>query len=256
METEISGLPVQKIAELLDSAEPGEVDRLLFLLESDPRKGAKRLLESRERNFLRREKERRRIESSLRFERELRERGFVLIAGVDEAGRGALAGPLVAAAVILPENCDLGIRDSKEILPEKREGLFEAITRTAIGWSTAEVPAEEIDEVGLAAANRLALMRAVEALPVLPDYLLSDAFPLDGTSVPVMAVIKGDKVSASVGAASVLAKVTRDRLMRRFHRRFPSFYFDQNKGYGTAEHLEALRKNGPCSLHRRSFRWG
>ncbi|GIV00174.1 MAG: ribonuclease HII [Actinomycetota bacterium] len=189
-----------------------------------------------------------------RYERELRAQGFSRIAGVDEAGRGALAGPLVAGAVILPEGFELeGLADSKALSPAAREALFERIVREAVAWSVRRCTPARIDRRGLHRMNLWLLRRCVRTLPVEPDYVLSDGFAIGRLPVPSLSIRKGDAVVASVAAASILAKVVRDRIMDGYHRRFPVYGFDRNRGYGTRDHLEALRRYGPCPIHRRSF---
>ena len=190
-----------------------------------------------------------------RYERRLRARGFRLIAGVDEAGRGALAGPLVAAAVILPEGFDLdGINDSKVLTALQRERAFVRIRSEAVAVSVCRVMPSRIDHRGLHRSNLFLLRRVFRELPVPPDFVLSDGFPLRGLRVPHLSIKKGDEVTASVAAASIVAKVTRDRIMERYHRRFPQYGFDTNRGYGTAAHWQALERWGPTPIHRRSFK--
>jgi ribonuclease HII len=190
-----------------------------------------------------------------RYERELRQQGFCLVAGVDEAGRGALAGPLVAGAVILPERFDLdGIDDSKRLSPGQREAAYERIVREAVAWSVRRCMPTRIDRRGLHRSNVALLRRCVTSLPVEPDYVLSDGFPVRRLPVPNLSIKKGDAVTASVAAASILAKVTRDRMMDRYHRRFPAYGFDHNRGYGTPEHRDAIRRVGPSPIHRYSFK--
>src|SRR5262245_32705175 len=182
-----------------------------------------------------------------RYERGLREQGFHLIAGVDEAGRGALAGPLVAAAVILPAEFDLdGINDSKQLTALQREAAFERIMRDAVAWSACRCTPTRIDRRGL--------RRGVTTLGVVPDYVLSDGFPVRRLGIPNLSIKKGDAVTASVAAASIVAKVTRDRMMDRYHRRFPLYGFDHNRGYGTKDHRDAIRRHGPSPIHRYSFK--
>jgi ribonuclease HII len=190
-----------------------------------------------------------------RYERGLREQGFRLVAGVDEAGRGALAGPLVAGAVILPDDFDLeGIDDSKKLTPSQREVAYERIVGGAVAWTVKKCMPTRIDRRGLHRSNVALLRRCVVSLPVEPDYVLSDGFPIRRLPVPNLSIKKGDAVTASVAAASIVAKVTRDRMMDRYHRRFPAYGFDHNRGYGTAEHRDALRRFGPTPIHRYSFK--
>jgi ribonuclease HII len=189
------------------------------------------------------------------YERGLRAQGFRLVAGVDEAGRGALAGPLVAGAVILPEDFDLdGIDDSKKLTPLQREAAFERIVREAVAWTVRTCMPTRIDHRGLHRTNIALLRRCVVSLPIEPDYVLSDGFPIRRLPVPNLSIKKGDEVTASVAAASIVAKVTRDRMMERYHRRFPVYGFDHNRGYGTNEHRDAIRRYGPSPIHRFSFK--
>ena len=190
-----------------------------------------------------------------RYERGLREQGFSRVAGVDEAGRGALAGPLVAAAVILPEGFDLdGIADSKVLSATAREHGYERIVRDAVAWCVCRCMPTRIDRRGLHKTNLWLLRRCVTTLSVEPDYVLTDGFPVRRLSMPNLSIKKGDAVTASVAAASIVAKVTRDRMMDRYHRRFPVYGFDRNRGYGTPEHRAAIREHGPSPIHRFSFK--
>lgn len=188
-----------------------------------------------------------------RYERTLRDQGFGRIAGVDEAGRGALAGPMVAAAVVLPEAFDLdGIRDSKLLSAAQRSAAF---TRIIAGAQVAivRVTPREIDRRGLHRCNLALLRKAPCELDPAPDYVLTDGFAPARMPCPTLSVKKGDAVCASIAAASIVAKVTRDRVMDKLHRRFPAFGFDHNRGYGTPDHLEALEHHGPTEIHRLSF---
>jgi ribonuclease HII len=188
-----------------------------------------------------------------RYERTLREQGFHLIAGVDEAGRGALAGPLVAAAVVLPEDfAPDGIDDSKVLTANQRERAFERIVASA-AYAVAKAEPGVIDRRGLHRSNIHLLRRCIRALDPAPEYALTDGFPVPRMPCPSLAIKKGDAVAVSVAAASIVAKVTRDRIMNRVHRRYPAFGFDHNKGYGTPEHLEVLDRLGPTPIHRLSF---
>ena len=188
-------------------------------------------------------------------ERALRARGFLLVAGIDEAGRGPLAGPVVAAAVILPDDFALdGLNDSKKVSAAKREKLYAILTATAeIVWAVAEATVEEIDRLNILRATYLAMARAVEALPRKPDHALVDGLPVRGLPVEHTALVEGDSLSLSIAAASIVAKVTRDRLMVELDARHPQYGFARHKGYGVREHLEALRNHGPCPAHRRTF---
>jgi ribonuclease HII len=190
-----------------------------------------------------------------RYERELRDQGFRLIAGADEAGRGALAGPLVAAAVILPDGFDLeGVNDSKQLTALQREAAYERIVRGALSWTVCRCTPTRIDRRGLQKTNVWLLRRCVTTLDPAPDYVLTDGFPVKRLTVPILSIKKGDAVTASVAAASIVAKVTRDRIMDRYHRRYPMYGFDHNRGYGTTEHRDAIRRHGPSPIHRYSFK--
>jgi ribonuclease HII len=188
-----------------------------------------------------------------RYEVHLRAQGFRRVAGADEAGRGALAGPLVAAAVVLPDDFDReGIRDSKLLTEAQREVQYARIVRDC--WFVVRrIEPGVIDARGLHRSNLALLRRCVRALDPVPDYALTDGFPVPRMPCPSLGVKKGDTVAASIAAASIVAKVTRDREMRRLHRRHPQFRWDENKGYGTPEHLAALDLHGPSPLHRLSF---
>jgi ribonuclease HII len=188
------------------------------------------------------------------FERVARLCGYRRIAGIDEAGRGPLAGPVVAAAVILPRRCRLlGINDSKQLSAKDREQVYAAILEQAVGVGIGSADVAEIDQLNILEATRLAMRRAVDQLSPHPDYLLIDAVPIPEFKVPTRPIIKGDSLSVSIAAASIMAKVTRDRLMAKYHETFPEYGFLSHKGYGTAEHLERLARHGPCSIHRRTF---
>ena len=189
------------------------------------------------------------------YEYALVARGFGRVAGVDEAGRGPLAGPVAAAAVILPRpfSCPL-LNDSKKLTKKRRDLLYAEITgNPAVVWAVAMVGPEEIDRINILRATHLAMGRALEALSKKPDIALIDGLPVKGLSMPHEALVKGDGLSLSIAAASVIAKVTRDRFMERIDQEFPEYGFARHQGYGTRAHLEALRTHGPCRHHRRSF---
>jgi ribonuclease HII len=188
-------------------------------------------------------------------ERAARLNGHMLVAGVDEAGRGPLAGPVVAAAVLLPMGVEIGgINDSKLLTAEQRHELAIKIRTVAIAIGVAEASHGEIDELNIAVAGRLAMKRAVEALELEPDYLLIDGFALPEVALPQEALIKGDRRSASIMAGGIIAKTTRDAQMRAAAEVYPGYGFEEHFGYSTPQHAEALRDRGPCPIHRRSFR--
>lgn len=188
------------------------------------------------------------------FEQEARRCGYRRIAGVDEAGRGPLAGPVVAAAVILPVRCRLtGVDDSKQLSAPERDRLYAVIMDRAVGVGVGSATAEEIDRINILEATKLAMRRALAELSPTPDYVLIDAVPLLGVPMPVRPIIKGDAVSVSIAAASIVAKVTRDRLMAQLHYIYPRYNFLAHKGYGTEEHLARLAEFGPSPIHRQTF---
>lgn len=189
------------------------------------------------------------------FEVEAQQCGYRLVAGLDEAGRGPLAGPVVAAAVILPRRFRLaGLNDCKQVTEPERERLYEEIVGRAVGFRIGCASEQEIDALNILEATRLAMDRAIQALVPPPDFLLIDAVTLPRVCLPQRSIIKGDGLCRSIAAASILAKVSRDRLMREYHRRYPQYNFLAHKGYGTAEHLRLLAHYGPCEIHRRTFR--
>lgn len=188
-------------------------------------------------------------------EREIRLKGFFHLAGVDEVGRGSLAGPVMAAAVILPEKVNIGeINDSKLLSPKKRERLAGEIKKVALAWSVGLATVQEIASLNIHRASLLAMQRAVQALEIAPHCLLVDGrFRIPGLAIEQFILIRGDGLSASVAAASILAKVTRDHLMCIFHQFYPQYGFSKHKGYATAQHLKNLSSYGPCFLHREGF---
>jgi ribonuclease HII len=189
------------------------------------------------------------------FEDKARAGGFRLIAGVDEVGRGALAGPVVAAAVILDPERPLpeGLDDSKKLTARQRERIADEILQVAVAFSVGQVEPEEIDRINILEASRLAMIEALKQLDPCADYLLIDAIQLKAVQLPQKAIIHGDSISASIAAASVIAKTYRDALMRSFHEVYPQYNFIKHVGYGSREHLEALRTHGHCHIHRKSF---
>lgn len=245
-------MTVEEINRYLNEAAPSVED--LERLSADSRTGAKRLVQQFTNRQEKDRLERERLAVMYSYERAARENGFTLIAGVDEAGRGPLAGPVVAGAVILPEHYFLpGLNDSKKLTPRKREELYRVITRDALAWSVGIGEVHEIDSYNILAASKLAMGRALAALPVEPDFVLLDALELDGLTAPQLGVIGGDRLSASIAAASIVAKVTRDRWMCEMDKLFPGYGFAEHKGYPTPEHREAIARLGASGMHRKSF---
>ena len=190
------------------------------------------------------------------FEQQARELGFKFIAGIDEVGRGCVAGPVVAAACILDADKPLpdGIDDSKKLTPEKREEVAARLKTDCIAYATGQIEAEEIDRINILEATKKAMLAAIGALKPAADFLLIDALQLKACPLPQRAIIKGDALSASIAAASILAKIYRDDLMKAYDIEYPQYGFAGHKGYGAASHFAALRENGPCVLHRLTFR--
>lgn len=201
------------------------------------------------------EKELIRLKELSKYEEDCFNRGIELVAGIDEAGRGPLAGPVVAAAVILPKHALIeGVNDSKKISEKKREKLYDDIINAAIAWGVGIVDNNVIDEINILNATRMAMHNAIEALKVKPEYILIDAEKkVDTNGIPFMPIIKGDALSISIAAASIVAKVTRDRMMREYDEIFPMYGFEKHKGYGTKMHTEAIKEYGMCMIHRKSF---
>lgn len=220
----------------------------------DQRLGVKRLAE----RYLKMKEEyaaeEARIQKLLYEEKRLWEQGYLTVAGIDEAGRGPLAGPVVAAVCILPARFHLpGLNDSKKLSETRREKLFADIRDQALDYALGSAEPAEIDALNILQATKLAMKRAVEGLKTRPQYLLIDALELPYLDIPQRGIIKGDELSASIAAASILAKVTRDQWMRELHSLYPEYGFAKNKGYGTTEHMKVLQRLGPCPIHRRSF---
>jgi ribonuclease HII len=189
-----------------------------------------------------------------RHDEDLRNNGFQRIAGIDEAGRGPLAGPVVAVAVVLRGNIRIkGLRDSKKVPEKERESLFIEIRDSALDIGIGIVNHEDIDRINILRASKLAMKLAVENLSELPDFLVIDAVTLPSVPIKQTSPIKGESVSASVAAASIIAKVTRDRLMLEYHNQYPQYNFNKHKGYSTKEHMELIQLYGPCPIHRKSF---
>ena len=228
-------------------------DERLTELRSDERKGVQDLIAKFERQYAKKAERAAHFEEMQRFERAAKQKGYKMIAGIDEVGRGPLAGPVVAAAVILPEGMeDIGLDDSKKLSAKKRVEIFEVIKEQAIAIGIGIVDAFTIDKINIYEASKVAMKRAIELLPEQPDYLLIDAMKLD-TGIPEEGIIKGDAKSISIAAASIVAKEVRDQMMKDYDQLYPGYGFAQNAGYGTKVHLEGLEKLGPTPIHRMTF---
>lgn len=247
----LSQMSIREVEDVL-SSEPSE--EFLKICAKDSRQGVQRLVVRYTKHYQEQRAEFQRIQGMLTEEKKLWKNGFLYVAGLDEVGRGPLAGPVMAAACILPARFDLpGLNDSKQLSESKREKLFEQIQNQAIGYAVGSAEPAEIDALNILQATKLAMKRALEDLKIRPHFLLIDALELPQIKIPQKGIIRGDSLSASIAAASILAKVTRDRWMTELHEIYPEYGFNRNKGYGTKEHLKALQTYGPCPLHRRSF---
>ena len=245
-------LTVKEIKEHLQSVSD-EKDPFIEQCKNDGRKSVQALVDAWLKKNKRLSAMREEWQAMTSFERSLRARGYQYIAGIDEAGRGPLAGPVVAAAVILKEDCEiLGLTDSKKLSKQKREDYYSYIMEEAAAVGVGIADAHEIDELNIYEASKAAMLKAVQALDVAPDYLLIDAMSL-AVDTEQSSIIKGDAKSASIAAGACIAKVTRDRLMDEYAEKYPLYGFEKHKGYGTKEHLNALAKYGPSPIHRRSF---
>ena len=244
---------IAEIKEKTRDASLQEIPDILNVYAADTRDGVRKLIAAAQKKMDAFEKEKVRIYKMEEFERQNEEKGY--ICGIDEVGRGPLAGPVMAGAVILPPNCDiLYLNDSKQLSEKKREELYDIIMEKAIAVGIGAATPARIDEINILQADYEAMAQAVGKLTVKPDVLLIDAVHIPQLEAyEQISIIKGDAKSVSIAAASIVAKVTRDRLMKELDAQYPAYGFAQNKGYGSAEHIAALKKYGPCPLHRRSF---
>ena len=237
-----------KIKETLQAASTEKLPEFIAEYETDPRSGVQKLVASARKKLDALEKEKQRIENLKKYEREYAQYSY--ICGIDEVGRGPLAGPVV----ILPKACHiLYINDSKQLSEKKREELYDVITREAVAWAVGYASPKRIDEINILQATYEAMREAIGKLTPAPDLLLNDAVTIPGVNIRQVPIIKGDAKSISIGAASIVAKVTRDRLMEQYADVFPEYDFASNKGYGSAAHIAALKEYGPTPIHRHSF---
>ena len=243
---------IGEIREILQAASVDELPAFIAAHEKDERAGVQALINKAKKRRLDYEKELLRTEKMKEYERKYA--SFSYICGIDEVGRGPLAGPVVAGAVILPRDCRiLYLNDSKQLSEKKREELYEVIMENAVSTGLGFVSPERIDEINILQATYEAMRQAIGKLEKEPDLLLNDAVTIPGVEIRQVPIIKGDAKSVSIAAASIIAKVTRDRLMVQYDEIYPEYGFASNKGYGAAAHLEALKKYGPTLIHRRSF---
>lgn len=245
-------MTVAQISQLLEQEDVSI--RLLTTLKQDSRVSVSRLLDKWQQKQHKLLLEKQRIQKLYEQERMLTSQGYHFIAGVDEAGRGPLAGPVVVASVILPLDCHLPLlNDSKKLSAKQREQLYFAIKEVAIGVQHKAINIEIIDQVNIYQATVLGMYAVINELDPKPQAVLIDAVPLPELTMPSISLIGGDAISASIGAASIIAKVERDKLMLEIDQEFPQYGFAKHKGYGTAEHLKAIQQYGPCPIHRTSF---
>lgn len=243
---------IGEIREILQAASVDELPAFIAAHEKDERAGVQALINKAKKKRLDYEKELLRTEKMKEYERKYA--SFSYICGIDEVGRGPLAGPVVAGAVILPRDCQiLYLNDSKQLSEKKREELYEVIMENAVSTGLGFVSPERIDEINILQATYEAMRQAIGKLEKEPDLLLNDAVTIPGVEIRQVPIIKGDAKSVSIAAASIIAKVTRDRLMVQYDEIYPEYGFASNKGYGAAAHIEALKKYGPTPIHRRSF---
>lgn len=255
MESELnwSNLTLDEISRMLYASTKEEALLLLRYLRHDTRRGVQQLAAQYHKRLEKEQKERERLHKLWQYERDLCEQGYRFIGGIDEAGRGPLAGPVVAACVILPPETELiGLNDSKQVSAQERSRLAELIKEKAAAWGVGVAGREEIDSINILQAAKKAMCEAVHKCSPQPDYLLIDALTLP-VEISQRAVIHGDALSASIAAASIIAKTYRDALMEAMDVLYPAYGFKEHKGYGTAKHVEALAQFGPCPIHRRSF---
>lgn len=249
----VSDMKVSQISALLSKEEELPAD-IITTLRNDSRRSVVNLLNQWQHRQITVHQDRERVEKLYHYEKMLSEQGFQCIAGVDEAGRGPLAGPVVIAAVVLPLGCYLPcLNDSKKLSAKQREELYKHIKDKAVAVSSCIVDADQIDEMNIYQATVYGMYKAVEHLSSSPDHVLIDAVPLPDLRVPFLPIIHGDAKSASIAAASIIAKVERDHIMNEQDKKFPLYGFARHKGYGTQDHITALHKYGYCAIHRKSF---
>ena len=245
-------MKIGEIRDLLQAAEDQMLPDFIARFESDERSGVRQLVQRAQKRLDALEIERERLIAMHQYEEQYKD--CQAICGIDEAGRGPLAGPVVAAAVILPKDCEiLYLNDSKQLSAKKRELLYDEIMEKAVSVGVGYATPQRIDEINILQATYEAMRQAVNKLSVCPDILLNDAVRIPGLPMQQVPIVKGDAKSVSIAAASIIAKVTRDRLMMEYDKAMPQYHFAANKGYGSAEHIEALAVYGASPIHRRSF---
>lgn len=243
---------IARIKEILENTDIKDLHEALNNFRQDERSGVKNLVKKYDNKLEKYNLELIRLEKMHLYENKYSE--FNLICGIDEVGRGPLAGPVMAAAVILPKDCNiLRVNDSKKLSAKVREELYEEITQKAVTWAVGSASPERIDEINILNATYEAMREAISKLTPSPDLLLNDAVTIPSVSIRQVPIIKGDAKSISIACASIIAKVTRDRLMEQYDEIYPEYGFASNKGYGSGTHIEALKKYGKCAIHRDTF---
>lgn len=243
---------ISEISALIKNADVADLYEIIEEYKNDERSGVVKAVQSGIKRIEALENEKKRIYALGEYERKYAE--FGLICGIDEVGRGPLAGPVVAGAVILPKDCDiLYINDSKQVSEKMREKLYDEIKEKAVACAVGHASPQRIDEINILQATYEAMREAIKQLGVEPDILLNDAVNIPGVDIKQVPIIKGDAKSISIGAASIFAKVTRDREMMEYDKMYPEYGFAKHVGYGTAAHIVAIKEYGPCPIHRRSF---
>ncbi|WP_347488561.1 ribonuclease HII [Desulfoscipio sp. XC116] len=249
----ISSIKICELKEIIKDDNKLDEDMLLALAD-DTRPGVQKIYNKLMNDRNKKIRELERLKEIHKYEESCCFKGYKLIAGVDEAGRGPLAGPVAAGAVILPDDIEIcGVNDSKQLSNKKRKQLAGQIKEAALCWSIGLATEEEIEKLNIRNATHLAMARAVNKLKIKPDILLVDGFLIPDLEIEQQAIVGGDGKSVSIAAASILAKVERDRIMDKYHATYPEYGFDKHKGYGTKQHFEAIMRYGPCPIHRKDF---
>lgn len=253
MDSDFTGMSLKELRTMAEGLSAEKLREFSAALKDDPRQGVQKYASSLERKMLSLERERARIDAMRETERQLIRQGISPIAGVDEAGRGPLCGPVVSCTLILPEDFDqMWINDSKKLSEKKREELYGIITQNAVAFEVGIADNDVIDEINILQATIRTVEESLGRIRVKPAMVLLDALEV-GTDIPQRSIVKGDARVYSIAAASIVAKVSRDRMMYEYDSMYPEYHFASNKGYGTADHIEALRKYGPCPIHRKTF---
>lgn len=253
MDSDFTGMSLKELRTMAEGLSAEKLREFSAALKDDPRQGVQKYASSLERKMLSLERERARIDAMRETERQLIRQGISPIAGVDEAGRGPLCGPVVSCTLILPEDFDqMWINDSKKLSEKKREELYGIITQNAVAFEVGIADNDVIDEINILQATIRTVEESLGRIRVKPAMVLLDALEV-GTDIPQRSIVKGDARVYSIAAASIVAKVSRDRMMYEYDSMYPEYHFASNKGYGTADHIEALRKYGPCPIHRNTF---